>query len=161
MKGLRYIKLLILINIIILVSVSSVFSQDCQRFHHHGDCWTKDKKKDYQQYGQARSAVLVINKKFTYQAIFYSKKDFKVFVCTEQGYYPVHYRLIEAKTNEVFYDNAEDDYVEHIGFTTEKNLTLNIEVTILAEDILPEDGKDLRVCAGIQIVWRKVPKTGF
>lgn len=161
MKISKYIKLVISVNIFLLILTSNAFSQKCHGFHRHTTCWTKDIKKDFSQYGQARSAILEINRKFSYQAIFYGKKDFKVLVCTEPGYYPIHYRLINAKTNKVFYDNAEDDYVEYVGFTTDKSITLIIEVTILAEKIEPEDAKDLRICAGIQIIWRKAPQLGF
>ena len=161
MKISKYIKLVIFVNIFLLILTSNAFSQKCHRFHHHNNCWSKDTKKDYSQYSQARSAILEINKKFSYQAIFYGKKDFKILVCTENGYYPIHYRLINAENNEIFYDNSEDDYVEYVGFTTDKSITLLIEVTILAEEIEPEDAKDIRICAGIQIIWRKAPKLGF
>ncbi|MCK5170147.1 MAG: hypothetical protein KAQ75_09715 [Bacteroidales bacterium] len=161
MKILKNIKLVIFANIFLLILSSNAFSQKCHRFHHHNNCWTKDVKKDFKQYGQARSAVLEINKSFSYQAIFYGKKDFKILVCTENGYYPIHYRLINAETKEVFYDNAEDDYVEYVGFTMEKNSNLIIEVTVLAEEIEPEAAEELRICTGIQIIWRKIPQIGF
>jgi len=161
MKISNKINLLILTYIFSFFVSSITFAQKCKGFHHHDDCWTPDIKNDYKQYGQARSALLEINKKFIYQAIFYGKKDFKVLVCTEYGYYPVHYRLIDANTKEIFYDNAEDDYVEYVGFTLDKSLTLIVEITILAEQIEPEDAKDLRICAGIQIIWRKAPQLGF
>ena len=161
MGALKNNKLLILTNVILLFWFSNTYSQRCKGFHHHDDCWTKDIKKDFKQYGQARSAVLEINQSFTYQAIFYGSKDFKLLICTEFGYYPVHYRLINPETQKVFYDNAEDDYVESVGFTTDKNIKLIIEVTILAEEIEPEDAKDIRICAGIQILWRKAPQLGF
>jgi hypothetical protein len=161
MKVLKLIKPFILASIFLIIFSASAFSQRCKGFHHHTTCWTKDIKGEFKQYGQARSAILEINKSFSYQAIFYGKKDFKVLVCTEPGYYPIHYRLINAKNNKVFYDNAEDDYVEYVGFTADQNITLIIEVTILAEDIEPEDAKDLRICAGIQIIWRKAPQLGF
>ena len=161
MKVLKNIKILIFTSIFLFISSTYVFSQRCKGFHHHNNCWTKDIKKDFKQYGQARSAILEINKSFSYQAIFYGKKDYKLLVCTESGYYPVHYRLINAETKKVFYDNAEDDYVEYVGFTIDKNIQLIIEVNILAEDIEPEDAKDLRICAGIQILWRKAPQLGF
>lgn len=161
MRIIKGVRLFILANIVLLFFSINAFSQKCKGFHHHNDCWTSDIKNDYKQYGQARSALLEINKKFTYQAIFYGKKDFKLLVCTEYGYYPVHYRLIDANTKEIFYDNAEDDYVEDVGFTLEKNLTLIVEIMILAEQIEPEDAKDLRICTGIQIIWRKAPQIGF
>ena len=146
--------------IFLLILSSNAFSQSCRKFQHHKNCRIADSF-DFKQYGQAKSALLEINKSFTYQAVFYGKKDYKMNVCTESGYYPVHYRLINAETKEVFYDNSENDYVESLGFTIDKNITMIIEVTILAEDIDPEDPIDIRACVGIQILWRKAPKLGF
>ncbi len=160
MKVLKYIKLLIFANIFLLIFSLNAFSQTCRGFHHHPNCRIKDSY-DFNQYGQARSALLEINKSYTYQAVFYGQKDYKMCVCTESGYYPVHYKLINTETKEVFYDNAEDDYVESVGFTIDKNITMIIEITILAEDIKPEDPIDIRACVGIQILWRKAPKLGF
>lgn len=161
MKFIKNVNLFIFISIVLFLLSFNAFSQKCQDFHHHDNCWVKDVKKDYKQYGQARSALVEINTKYSYQAVFYGNKDFKVQVCTESGYYPIHYRLINAKTKEVFYDNNEDNYVESVGFTIDKTINLIIEITILAEEIKPEDAKDLRICAGIQILWRKVPQLGF
>ena len=161
MGVLKNYKLLILTNVFLLFWFTNTYSQRCKGFHHHNNCWTKDIKKDFKQYGQARSAILEINQSYTYQAIFYGRKDFKLLICTEFGYYPVHYQLINPENQKVFYDNAEDDYVESVGFTTDKNIKLIIEVTILAKDIEPEDAKDIRICAGIQILWRKTPQLGF
>ena len=160
MKVLKNIKLLIFTNVFLLILSSNAFSQSCQGFHHHKNCRIYDSY-DFKQYGQTRSALLEINKSFTYQAVFYGQKDYKMNVCTESGYYPVHYRLINAENKEIFFDNSEDDYVESVGFTIDKNITMIIEVTILAEDINPEDPIDIRACAGIMILWRKAPKLGF
>ncbi len=160
MKTLKNIKLYIFAIIFLLILPSNAFSQSCQGFHHHKNCQIYDSY-DFNQYGQARSALLEINKSFTYKAVFYGQKDYKMNVCTETGYSPVRYRLINAETKEVFYDNIEDDYVESVGFTIDKNITMIIEVTILAKDIKPEDPIDIRACVGIQILWRKAPKLGF
>ncbi len=160
MKISKNIKLLIAINILFIMFSSIALSQGCQKYYLHKNCRIADSY-DFNQFGQARSALLEINKSYQYQVILYGKKDYKMSVCTETEYYPVHYRLINSKTKEVFYDNAEDDYMESIGFTIDNTISMIIETTILPENINPEDPIDIRACVGIQILWRKAPKLGF
>ena len=147
-------------GIFLLLLSCNVFSQSCNGFHHEEGCRIKNSR-DYNQYGQARSAVLEVYKTYMYNVIFYGKKDYKLQICTESGYYPIHFRLLNAETKDVFYDNAEDDYIESVGFIVDENTPMIIEITNLAEGLQLEDGRDMRSCVGIQILWRKTPTLGF
>jgi len=82
-------------------------------------------------------------------------------MCAKEKLFPIHYRIIDADTKEVFYDNEEDDYVEQVGFSNEQTRKIILEVTMLAEKFKPKDMLDSRACVGILILWRKMPKTGF
>ena len=144
---------------IMLISVT-VQGQRCDGYYKTGDC--KIYRMDgFDNYGQSRSALLEIRKQATFKAVFYGQRDYKVVLCTDYGYYPIHYVISNADTKEVLYDNKEDDYVESVGFTIEKTQNLIFEITLLAEDIKAKDAFDLRVCTGVNIYWRKVPKMGF
>lgn len=146
--------------LIALFITTSAFSQRCDNYHKTGDC--KIYRSDgFEYYGQSRSALIEIRKQATFKAVFYGDRDYKVVLCTDYGYYPVHYVISNADTKEILYDNLEDDYVESVGFTIDKTQNLIFDITVLAEDIKPEDSFDLRVCVGVNIYWRKVPKLGF
>lgn len=145
---------------VLILSITSLFAQDCRRYHHSSRCDVK-KSKDYNQYGQARSAVLEYGKTYSYELIFYGGKDYKVQICADDGFYPIHFKLLDAATMSVFYDNMEDDYIESVGFVSDEHTPMIIEIELLAEGLMPEDGKDLRSCVGIQILWRKIPSLGF
>ena len=160
MNYLISIKRHLITGILLLLMSCNLFSQNCRGYHHSDGCEIKDAK-DYRQYGQARSAVLEVYKSYLYNVIFYGKKDYIIQVCTDSDYYPIHFRLLNAETKDVFYDNAEDDYIESVGFVVDEHTPMIIEVTILAEGIQLEDGRDMRTCAGIQILWRKTPSLGF
>lgn len=145
---------------IMLIAAGNAQAQRCDDYHKTGDC--KIYRADgFESYGQSRSALLEIKKQTTFKAVFYGQRDYKIVLCTDYGYYPVHYVISNADTKEVLYDNKEDDFIESVGFTIDKTQNLVFDITVIAEDIKPEDAFDLRTCVGVNIYWRKVPKMGF
>ena len=154
-----HFKKIYFIIIAILISVAT-YGQRCDGYHKTGDCRIY-RMDGFEQYGQARSALLEVKKTAVFKAVFYGQRDYKVVLCTDYGYYPIHYVISNADTKEVLYDNKEDDYVESVGFTIDKTQNLIFEITLLAENIKPKDAFDLRVCTGVNIYWRKVPRMGF
>lgn len=145
---------------IILLFAVAAQGQRCDGYHKTGDCKIY-RSEGFENYGQSRSALLEIKKQTTFKAVFYGQRDYKVVLCTDYGYYPVHFVISNADTKEILYDNQEDDYIESVGFTIDKTQNLLFDINVLAEDIKAEDAFDLRVCVGVNIYWRKVPKMGF
>jgi hypothetical protein len=150
----------IILSYAFLISFQSLtYSQSCQGFYKSSGCQVSEAK-EFKQYGQARSAAVEIGQLYKYQVILYGKKDFIFSVCSEQGIKPIHMRIVDSKTNEVIYDNADDNYNRSIGFAMEKTTTANIEVEILTDKEKGDPTRN-RVCIGVQIWWRKIPKLGF
>lgn len=140
--------------------MNPTYGQYCDRFYEDRNCLITAKS-SFHPYGQSKSAMLEINKLFECKLVLYGGKDFKIAVCTENGYSPVHYKILNARTRSVLYDNLTDDYNESVGFTNEFTQSIVIEITVLAESVEPEDALDKRVCVGVNILWRKAPKLGF
>lgn len=147
-------------TLIIVLLTISVHGQTCYGFHTFGDCRIT-RSEGFQTYGQSRSALLEIRKTATFKAVFYGQRDYRVLFCTNYAYYPIHVVISNADTKEILFDNVEDDYIESVGFSIDKTQNLIFEVTILADKIDPEDSDEIRVCAGVSIYWKKVPKIGF
>lgn len=147
------------ILVLLLISITAQ-GQRCDGYHKIGDCRIYSTE-GFEKYGQARSALLEMKKQASFKAVFYGQRDYKVVLCTDFGYYPIHFVVSNADTKDVLYDNKEDDYIESVGFTIEKTQNLVFDITILAEDIEAKDAIDLRACVGVNIYWRKVPKMGF
>ena len=150
------------INFILISLLISFIAQGqrCDGFHKTGDC--KIYRMDgFDNYGQSRSALLEIRKQVTFKAVFYGQRDYKVVLCTDYCYYPIHYVISNAATGEILYDNKEDDYIESVGFTIDKTQNLLFDINILAEDVKMKDAFDAIIFAGVNIYWRKVPKMGF
>jgi len=154
------LKYFVAISIVFLINTTAS-AQLCSNFHKTTGCASKASGQGFQPYGQSKSGMLEINKPFEYKLVLYGNRDHVFVLCTEAGYYPIHYRIINAQTKEVIYDNEEDDYIESVGFTNDYTQTVILEITILAKKVDPEDAYDARACVGINILWRKVPKIGF
>lgn len=158
---LRILKLLIVSGFLLCLSLYSM-AQSCHGFYRSQGCFVKESKY-FKQYGQSKSAAIAIDKQYNYIVLLYGQKDYIFSFCTEMGFKPLHFRLIDNETKEVIYDNAQDEYNQCIGFSMEKTTTVNVELEILAatikdKNIDPDEG---RVCLGMQIWWRRIPKLGF
>ncbi|MGE0088604.1 MAG: hypothetical protein AB7S50_03915 [Bacteroidales bacterium] len=152
-------------KIVYLILVTLIFSeyclgQPCQGFHLDRVCGVSDIG-DFKRFGQSRSRLLEPQKTFKYKVVFFGGYDYKVGLCTENTFGPVHYRIINADDNSVFFDNSDEDYVETVGFTVEKTKNVIFEITLLAKDKKFRDIRDTRACAGVVIFWRRVPKEYF
>lgn len=148
------------IFLLFLFQNKSVNAQYCDRFHESSIC-RQSNDGSFKPYGQSKSGMLEINTTFKYKLVLYGEKDFKIGVCTETGFGPVHFRIINARSETVLFDNITDDYIESVGFTNDYTQSVIIEITVLAEEVEPEDAYDKRVCVGVNILWRKAPKMGF
>ena len=137
-----------------------VYAQSCQAFYRNSRCYVKEAK-GFKPYGQSKSAAIEVNKLYTFQVVLYGQKDFIFSLCTELGFKPLHFKLTNINTKEVIYDNAQDDYNQYIGFAMEKTTTVNVDVEIIMESEDNKDPKNARVCLGVQIFWRHIPKLGF
>ncbi len=150
----------IIIISLILFSASYSQAQSCYGFHLTKGCDVRDTD-EYKNFSASRSVMVEAQRTYQYQLTLYGGYDYKVGLCTEKGYYPIHFKIINADDNSVFYDNYEDDYVETVGFTNDNTRNVIIEVTLLASKMEFRDSADLRACLGIAFFWRKVPKLGF
>jgi hypothetical protein len=146
--------------LVLLLSGSYSQAQSCYNFHSYKTCAGK-LRSGFKLYGQSESALLEIDSTAVLPVIFYGNKDYVVTVCTERGYYPVHFIIKEVETSNVLYDNMQDNYYESIGFTIDHPQKVTIEVTILADGFEPSDFNQDQACVGVHIQWKRRKKTGF
>lgn len=151
-----------ILGVVILVFGHFTMSsaQSCQGFHKISRCAERHSS-DFKQYGQAKSAAIIVGQKYKSQVVFYGEKDYIVSVCTEVDYKDIHFTIYDKTNNQLIYDNAEDNYNNGVGFSVEKTSNMEIEVEVLYEKEGDVDPDDYRVCMGIQILWRKIPRMGF
>lgn len=146
--------------IFLLIFCGAVYSQGCRNYHKRKECLVQSES-GFQYYGQSKSALFELDSTYSYTLILYGRKDYIVNVCTEKGYYPIHFKIIDTETNRVYYDNMDDEYYESVGFTIDAPQEVRIEVTLLAEKIDADNFDVNRTCVGVNILWRKTRKLGF
>lgn len=156
MKLLRY---MLIIGCVALFK-QNTNGQGCYNFHSTRSCVSRPED-GFKTYGQSESALLLKDSTVTLPVIFYGNKDYVVTVCTERGFFPVHFVIRNTETGKVFYDNMEDNYFESVGFTVQHPRKCVFEVTLLAKDVEPSDFGDSQACVGINIQWRRAGKIGF
>lgn len=150
----------------LLIVINLAKGQPCYDFHRiylvnkSVGCGIKDIA-GFKLFGQSKSAIIEARKVTKYQVVFFGGYDYKIGVCTQHGYLPIHLRLINPDDQSVIYDNASDEYAETLGFTNEKTKTVIIEVTLLAENLKMKDIHDSRACIGVAIYWMKTPRLGL
>lgn len=155
----QYILKSIVVVLFFLV-MSDLLAQNCSDFHlrTRSDC-AEFSYGEWNIYGQSKSALVELNSKVSLQVIFYGGKDYAISFCSDRKLYPIHYRLIEAETKKVIFDNEEDNYVTGVKFGVSDTKAIIIEVTALGKSkktLEPVVG-----CLGIRINWKKTAKIGF
>ena len=149
----------IIIILLLFLSIG-LKSQPCINFHKGKQCRvTMDES--FKLFSQSKSAMIETTKTYKYQVILFGGYDYKIGLCTESGFEPIHFRIINAEDQTVFFDNEDEKYIETIGFSNEETKKVIFEITLLATDLKVNDERDTRACLGIAIFWSKIPKLGI
>ena len=148
--------------ILIVLMTPLLFSSNmnsCGEYHKCMLC-RPNNARGFHVHGLSRSAVMEPGKTSSFEIDLYGGKDYIISSCTQRRYYPIHMRILNDE-KEVLYDNMMDDYVESIGFTVDSLQTYEVEVTLLAEQVNPENFDENRACTGVLVMWRHAPDIGF
>lgn len=152
-------KKLIILILLLFLSIG-LKSQPCFNFHKEKQCRvTMDE--NFKPFSQSKSAMIEATKTYKYQVILFGGYDYKIGICTERGFDPIHFRIINAVDEAVFFDNQNEEYIETVGFSNEKTKKVIFEITLMATDLKVKDASDTRACFGIAIFWSKIPKLGL
>jgi len=147
--------------IILVFTITDTLSQDCTNYHKRSLCYKAAYQEGFSYYGQSASALIQKDVTLKYNAVFYGGKDYIIYMCCRPEFAPIHFTIYDSDTDELIYDNEEDDYIEMVAFSLEYTRSLEIEITALAESIDPENVYDSRSCLGVLVLWKKAPKIGF
>ena len=151
----KYIKIIRLILVAFFITSMSVNGQECENFHKLGDCQL-DVEKPFEIFGQSRSDMIGVGYTLKYNIIFYGKKEYLVSFCTTKDYYPIHFKLIDPISEDILYDNEDDDYLESVGFGVEKTRQFTIEMSILGDEATDQEIEDYFTCVGMLIQGKPI-----
>jgi len=136
-------------------------SLECNNYHKRSLCYREAYAEGFNYYGQSASALAEKGVTLTYNAVFYGGKDYIINLCCLPLFEPVHMVIYDADTDELIYDNEEDEYLNRVAFTMEFTRSLLFEITVIGDGLTDGSLDSKRTCVGILILWRKVPKIGF
>ncbi|HUW06666.1 MAG TPA: hypothetical protein VMW01_10410 [Williamwhitmania sp.] len=150
----------ILLLMLLSAFTATLYGQSCNGFNKTKGC-TRFNVEGYNVYGQSTNALLLADSTYRYSVVLFGGKEYRVSFCADREFYPIHFRLINAKTNEVTYDNETDKYVESVGFAVNDTRQIIIEVTLMPKKQDYQTFSDRTSCVGILIQWNKIPSIGF
>lgn len=150
------------LQIAFLLLVTSGASAQCVDYHLSFNCRPSPQEaKDMILSSQSKSVYLEAQRPYKFQMTLFGNMDYKIIFCAQRKFYPIHYTITEKETGLILFDNKEDQYVESIGFTTDKTTIVIVELTLLAEKAKFKDIRSDRSCVGVPILFRRLPKLGF
>jgi len=147
-------RIFILLSVFALFSVASVNSTYAQ-------CKSFTKKHCLSQLspfvynGQLNSAVLTQGDVADLMLTFYPDQDYRVFVCYDDAFGNVEFRLYDSNRN-LIYSNKDNDYLPYWDFSSSETMQLVLRV------IIPEKTKDQIAvksgCVSILVGFKKDDK---
>ena len=162
--------------IITIVIYTSTYSQTsiCGQQFHKKNCSAfdepkeKDKSKKPQVWdynAQSKSGLFVQGKPSKLKCVMYKGMDYRISICCEVKSEKIIYKISNARTNELLFDNSKEDpnVDKHFLFSPPSTTSLLIEVIVpkSAEAKENEKSSDKEVCVGLLIEHKVADKKGF
>ncbi len=151
-------KQLVIISILLLffhLSELDAQKNNCKKFHLYGPCMQYSGP-GFKYDGQSRSNIIGFGDKLIYNMVFYGERQYKIYFCTSDEFYPIHVKLIDPVTRELLYDNKEDDYQNTMTLNIDKTRRILIDFTVLAHDASNELKMNYLGCSGVLMEWKKL-----
>ena len=117
--------------------------------------------------GQSRSALLYKGQKAKVNVIFHDRQDYRISLCPQQILgAEVEFKIKDGKTEEVLYDNSDEDGTLIFEFSCEQTQRMILEIKIPDEgegsgNKLSKLKSSTSGCLGVLIEFMATPKTGF
>ncbi len=109
---------------------------------------------NYKIEGQSRSNIIGIGDKLIYNVILYGGRNYKLFFCTSDLFYPMHFLLKDDLTKELIYDSKKDNYPENVEISIDNTRRVLIEISVLASSKDPALAENYLGCLGFLMHWK-------
>lgn len=158
--------------IITIVIYTSTYSQTsvCGQQFHKKNCSafdeTKDKSKKPQVWdynAQSKSGLFVQGKPSKLKCVMYKGMDYRISICCEVRSEKIIYKISNARTNELLFDNSKEDpnVDKHFLFSPPSTTSLLIEVIVPKAAEAKENEPNQETCVGLLIEHKVADKKGF
>ena len=145
---------IIILGLLLLVPSLTAQKNSCKKFHLYSDCNVNPGPR-FKYDGQSRSNIVGAGDQMIYSLVLYGDKQYKINFCTSDIFEPIHLKLMKAETDEVIYDNKDDDYLAMLTLNIDKTQRLKISVEVLASEMSEQDKLEYFGCLGMMIQAKK------
>ncbi len=158
--------------IITIVIYTSTYSQTsiCGQQFHKKNCSAFDEAKDkskktqvWDYNAQSKSGLFVQGKPSKLKCVMYKGMDYRISICCEVKSEKIIYKISNARTNELLFDNSKEDpnVDKHFLFSPPSTTSLLIEVIVPKAAEAKENEPNQETCLGLLIEHKVADKKGF
>lgn len=158
--------------IITIVIYTSTYSQTsiCGQQFHKKNCSAFDEAKDkskktqvWDYNAQSKSGLFVQGKPSKLKCVMYKGMDYRISICCEVKSEKIIYKISNARTNELLFDNSKEDpnVDKHFLFSPPSTTSLLIEVIVPKAAEAKENEPNQETCVGLLIEHKVADKKGF
>ncbi len=138
----------------------------CGQFHKRHCVFETDDDDDEDEFfynAQSRSGLFAQGATSRMRCVIYKNMDYRITVCCETALgEQLVFKIFDAKTKEVLYDNTTDENKKQFEFQSTSTRQLIIEVAVPAGETKAEKGKAANAsCVGLLIEQKKTDRAGF
>lgn len=122
-------------QIIIISALLSVANIDVSSnpeycsFYKNKNC-TPENIEGYQLSSLSKAHKINVTDTITYELVFYGGNEIIVHCCTEDDFYPVHFKIRSIDRGNVIYDNKYNNYLDHIHLQLDFTELMSVEITL-------------------------------
>jgi hypothetical protein len=113
-------------------SVKTLSNPEYCSFYKHMNC-KPENIEGYQLSSSSKAHKIHIGDTLTYELVFYGGNEIIVQCCTENDFYPVHFKIRSVDRGNVIYDNKYNDYLDHINLQLDFTELMSVEITLEPE----------------------------
>jgi hypothetical protein len=158
--------------IITIVIYTSTYSQTsiCGQQFHKKNCSAFDEAKDkskktqvWDYNAQSKSGLFVQGKPSKLKCVMYKGMDYRISICCEVKSEKIIYKISNARTNELLFDNSKEDpnVDKHFLFSPPSTTAVLIEVIVPKAAEAKENEPNQETCVGLLIEHKVADKKGF
>ncbi len=158
--------------IITIVIYTSTYSQTsiCGQQFHKKNCSAFDEAKDkskktqvWDYNAQSKSGLFVQGKPSKLKCVMYKGMDYRISICCEVKSEKIIYKISNARTNELLFDNSKEDpnVDKHFLFSPPSTTAVLIEVIVPKAAEAKENEPNQETCLGLLIEHKVADKKGF
>jgi hypothetical protein len=155
------------LSILIAVTGLNLFAQpqgSCGQFHRKYCVFDDAKSEKWQYNAQSKSGLFSQGMVSKLRCVIYKDMDYRISVCCETNILgdKVNYKIFDARTKELLFDNAAAEDTQSFEFQSVSTRQLIIEVMVPKGATEKEQHKSMEAaCVGLLIEHKITEKQGF